>query len=184
MFAKLFRKKKPLTDINDAAAFFAELVSRSKNYLRCPVRIHFVADSIPGKTSCVSDIGDFLPFLRTVLFDAAQNTIPNPETSLHVYTQTEGSSKKILAAINAEAGTARTARHEFFIITLGKPSLQKEIIKEFSPLSPELRRRLTLFHLSPGPENSKAQTGALVSAARILLQGERIETSREGFRVL
>jgi hypothetical protein len=180
MFGKLFRKKIPLTDINDLAGFFVELVSRSKNYLGGPVRIHFIADGVPGKPYCVSDMGEILPFLRTVLFDAAQNTVSNPETSLRVH-RAESSTEKILAAIASEI---LSAQHRFFIITLGKRLLQKETLREFSLLPQDARGRLTLFHLPLGPENPQTQANALVSAARILLTGERIAAGEACLRTL
>jgi hypothetical protein len=181
MFARLFRKKKPLTDINDLANFFVELISRSKDYQSGPVRIHFITDGIPGKPYCVSDAGDLLPFLRTVLFDAAQNTVSNPETSLRVHRVAEGSTEKILAAI---ASDIRPARYRFFVITLGKKFLQKETIKEFSSLPEDARRRLTLLHLPLGQENAKTQGSALVSAVRVLLKGEPLAEGEARLRTL
>jgi hypothetical protein len=182
MFGKFFWKKKPLTDIRDLAAFFVELVSRSKNYLHGPVRVHFVTDCVPGKNYCVCEAGNFLPFLRTVLFDAAQNTVPNPEVSLCMHTTAESSAGKIAAVIASEI---RQAKHESFIISLEQKSARKNaLFKEFAALPEETRKRITLFSLLLQKSGSREETDILVSAVKILLTGGRIQAGRTGLRVL
>jgi hypothetical protein len=181
MFGRLFQKKKPRTYINELAGFFVELVSRSKNYRRRPVYIHFIVEGVSGKPYRVSDIGDFLPFLRGVLFEAAQNTVPNPETSLSIHKSDPKSRQKILAGITGEVSGNSG---DFFIITWAKPDIQNDIAKAFSGLSESGRTRITLFHLPLRTENSSAQNTAFVSAIRSLLRGEDIEAERTGPRIL
>jgi hypothetical protein len=182
----MFRKKKPGIDINDIAAFFRELVSRSKEFLGRSVRVHFVVDFVPGKSRRPSGLVDFLPFLRTVLFDETQNTVPNTDTSLYVHTAAEGSAGKIAAAIveTIQAdGSEAEGGDEFFVISWGKSGMRKDIIKEFSGLSETGRKRVTLFFL-PLDVGTRAEMNALAAAVRILLKGESITPGRDGLRIL
>lgn len=181
ILGRLFRKKKPLTDINEMAGFFAELISRSKNYLRIPVNVHFISDGVEGKPYRVSEMGDFLPFLRTVLFDAAQNTVPNPETSLRVHRATESSAGEIASAIAREI---RREGGEFFIITWGTAGMRRDIVEAFCGIGERDRKRITLFHLPLGTGDTRAETGVLAAAVRILLKGERIAAGEAGMRML
>jgi hypothetical protein len=176
----MFRKKKPAADIGDIAVFFAEIVSRSKEFLARPVRIHFIADALPQNAKGLSDLGDFLPFLRTVLFDAAQHTTPNPHATLHIHTAGEGSAADITAAIAAQV---RPEGEDYFVLTMGKAGMQKDAVKGFAGLSPETRRHITLFHLPLGMSGG-GETSALVSAVRILLKGEPIAATPSGLRTL
>jgi hypothetical protein len=123
---------------------------------------------------------DFLPFLRTVLFDETQNTVPNADTSLYVHTAAEGSAGKIAAAI---AETIQAGGDEFFVISWGKSGIQKDIIKEFSGLSEAGRGRVTLFHL-PLDMGTRAEMNTLAVAVKILLKGGRIEAGESGLRIL
>jgi hypothetical protein len=177
----MFRKKKPVTDINDIAAFFAELVSRSQEFLARPVRVHFIADFVPGRSRRSSGLREFLPFLRMALFDAAQNTVPNADTTLHVHTAAEGSTGKIAASI--AGGIDAQGGEEFFIISWGKSGMQKDLIKEFSGLGEAARKRITLFHLPPGA-GTRTETNTLAAAVRMLLKGELIASGESGLRIL
>ena len=178
----MFRAKMTATDINDIAAFFAELVSRSKEFLARPVHIHFVTDFVPGKKRQADDIGDFLPFLRTVLFDAAQNTVPNPQAALSVHTPpAEENAADVFDRI---ASRVLPDGDDFFVITLGKPGIRKDAAKGFAGLGEEARRRLTLFHIPREKGSSSAVTNALAAAVRILLRGEEIPRGDSGLRIL
>jgi hypothetical protein len=178
---RLFRRKKHGVNVKDVAAFFRELVSLSKEFLTRPVRVHFVADFASPDPRGASDVEAFLPFLRMVLFDAAQNTPANPDTSLYIHTAAEGSAAEIAAAI---AGELRGAGDEFFIISWGKPGIQKELIRAFSGLDEAARKRVTLFHLPLGRGNARAETKTLAAAVKILLRGERIAAGETGLRIV
>ena len=177
------RKKKRASDIKDIAAFFVELVSRSREFFSRPVRIHFIADFIPDSRQRErepSDIGESLPILRTVLFDAAQNTAPNPDTTLHVYTPQDGSAGEIAAWIAKEA---LSGSEEFFIITLGKAGMQAEAANIFAQLPAKAKSHITLLHLPAQTIDTGAETRALVSAVRMLITGEPIPVSAAGLRI-
>jgi hypothetical protein len=126
-------------------------------------------------------MGDFLPFLRTVLFDAAQNTVPNPETSLRVHSASESSAGEVASAIAREI---RGEDSEFFIITWGTVELRTDIVEAFRGIGESERKRITLFHLPLGTGDTRAETGALAAAVRILLTGERIAAGEAGMRML
>ena len=177
----MLRAKMAITDINDIAAFFGELVSRSQEFMARPVRIHFVTDFAPGKKRQEDDIGDFLPFLRTVLFDAAQNIVPNSRTTLFIHTPPAGGSAA--DAFAEIAGRVQAEDDDFFIIALGKPGIRKDAAKGFAGLSQKDRRRLTLFHV-PRETGGRAAMNALVAAVRILLRGEHIPIGPSGWRIL
>jgi hypothetical protein len=177
----MFRKKKSAADIRDIAVFFSELVYRSNEFLSRPVRVHFIADCLPRRAGRLCDLRDFLPFLRTVLFDAAQHTTPNPEATLHIHTADEGPVTDIAAALAAQV---RPDGDDFFVITLGKAGMQKDAVKGFAPLSGEARRHITLFHLPLGMACGRTETPALVAAVRILLRGEPIAAAASGLRIL
>ncbi|MDR1932446.1 MAG: hypothetical protein LBQ57_06430 [Spirochaetales bacterium] len=181
----MFQKKRRGADINDIAAFFRELVSRSGEFLGRPVRVHFIADAAQCRAGS-SDAGDFLPFLRMVLFDAAQNTAANPDTSLHVHTAdggVAGAAGEITAAIAGKSGDDMN-NDEFFIITWGKAGMQKNLVKEFSGLPEAARKRLTLFHLPLGMGNTRTEMNALAAAVRTLLKGKRIAAGEAGLRIV
>ena len=173
--------KKRANDVKDIAAFFVELVSRAREFLTRPLRVHFIAEHIPRRGSGSSDIRDFLPILRTVLFDSSRSIVPNPRTSLHIHTiRTEGSPKDIASRI---AGQLKSGDEEFFIITLGKAPARKEIYGVFEKMPAESKKHITLLHLPAETGDTQANTGALVSAMRILINGEPVPLSDSGLRV-
>ena len=176
----MFRAKTPGTDLSDIAAFFKELVSRSRRFLSRPVRIHFVAEFSSEKTRQTDGMGDVLPFLRTVLFDETQNTVSNPQAALCVHTPpAEGKLSDIFAEI---ASAVEPAGDDFFVIVFGSSAIRKAAVKDFAALREDARRRLSLFHLQK--ESGLDAVNGLVTAMRILLRGEDISPETSALRIL
>ena len=169
-------------DINDAAEFFVELVSRAREFAKHPVHVHFVTDFSPEKKRRGDSLAEFLPFLRTVLFEAAQNIVPNPRTTLCVHTPpARGNAADIFKQI---AAGVQPDDDEFFIIALGKSAIRREAAKGFTGLTQKDRRRLTLFYIPLEMGAGRAAMNALAAAVRILLRGEHISVGPSGWKIL
>jgi hypothetical protein len=172
---RLFHPKETGTEIEDLAALMGELTSRAKDFLGRPVRTHIIDGSASGKRIRAPGLREFSPFLRTVLFDTAQNTAPNPDASLRFHGGgcSRISAAEIAAEIREENGRGSKDPADYFVITLCTDAAYKEVLGEFLELPADICKRLTLFRLPLGMGDGGADIRVLTSAVRILLEGGR-----------
>ena len=168
---RVFRRNGPTADLMDLAALVGELAVRAKDFASGPLSVHIIASPAAGLLRRPQPVRENLTCLRTILLDAAQDYMPNPdaEVSIH-WGEFPGHPAEIAAGLSGDVRR--------LVLTLGGDGTHLEVLGSFMALPRKMQEKITVFRLPMGTGNDGADAGSLAAAARILLEGGRIERVR------